>query len=110
MTATHRPGTTVEITRFRVPADAADRLLAARPGMLAAFAAGRTGFLGAELVRLDADTWVDVVHWASPEDLAASRRRGGDDPAVAAFFDPITELVSSESGTTADQAPAQHAR
>ncbi|MFE7406257.1 hypothetical protein [Isoptericola sp. NPDC057559] len=102
---TTRPGAapgrpvTVELTRFRVPAERADELLAARPGMLAAFAVGRRGFVDAELVRLDAETWVDVVRWASPEDLAESQRRGGDDPAVAAFFAPIAELLAAESGT-----------
>jgi len=97
---------TVELTRFRVSAERADQLLAARPGMLAAFAAGRRGFLGAELVRLDAETWVDVVRWASPEDLAESQRRGGDDPAVAAFFAPIAELLAAESGAVADAVAA----
>lgn len=93
-------GVTVEITRFRVPEADAPALLAARPGMLAAFAADRRGFLGAELVRLDAETWVDVVRWASPEDLAESRRKGGNLPAIGAFFAPIAELVASESGTS----------
>ncbi|MEL7974584.1 antibiotic biosynthesis monooxygenase [Isoptericola sp. F-RaC21] len=101
---------TVELTRFRVPADRADELLAARPGMVAAFAAHRQGFLGAELVRLDAETWVDVVRWRRPEDLAESRRRGGDDPAVAAFFAPIVELVAAESGPAVDGPAAREAR
>ena len=97
---------TVELTRFRVPVHAAAELLAARPGMVAAFAAHRRGFLGAELVRLDAETWVDVVRWARAEDLAESRRRGGDHPAIAAFFAPIAELLASESGPAVDAVDA----
>ncbi|GAB6939030.1 antibiotic biosynthesis monooxygenase family protein [Isoptericola variabilis] len=93
---------TVELTRFRVPAARAGELLAARAGMVAAFATHRPGFLGAELVRLDDETWVDVVRWARPEDLAESRRRGADSPAVAAFFAPIAELLAAESGPATD--------
>ncbi|MET8229657.1 antibiotic biosynthesis monooxygenase [Micromonospora sp. NPDC005298] len=94
--------TTVEITRFRVAAERADALLAARPAMLADFQADRAGFLGARLIRLDAGEWLDTVFWASPEDFAESRRRGGNRSGIQAFFSLIDEVVSSEQGTTAD--------
>ena len=45
----------VELTRFRVSSDKADRLLAARPGMIEDFQVDRTGFLGARLVRVSDD-------------------------------------------------------
>jgi hypothetical protein len=90
--------TTVELTRFRVdPARRAD-LLAARPGMLADFRADRAGFLGARLVRLPDDEWLDIVRWATPEDFAASRAKGANRPGIAAFFAAIDKLISAEEG------------
>lgn len=91
---------TVELTRFRVSSDRADALLAAREGMLADFRADRAGFLGARLVRLPGDEWLDIVEWRSPEDFAASRAKGANLPGIAAFFALIDELVSAEEGTT----------
>ncbi|MET8311368.1 hypothetical protein [Micromonospora sp. NPDC005173] len=94
--------TTVEITRFRLPAARADALLAARPAMLRDFETDRTGFLGARLIRLTADEWLDIVFWRSPDDFAESRRRGGNLPAIQAFFSLIDEVISVEEGTTTE--------
>ncbi|GIH14985.1 antibiotic biosynthesis monooxygenase [Rugosimonospora africana] len=94
--------TTVEITRFRVSAARADALLAARPAMLRDFQADRTGFLGARLIRLNDDEWLDIVDWRSPEDFAESRRRGGNRPGIQAFFELIDEVVSAEEGTATE--------
>ncbi|MFG1709381.1 hypothetical protein ACFLIM_39940 [Nonomuraea sp. M3C6] len=84
---------TVELTRFRVSPDNAERLLAARPGMLA-------GFLAARLVRLPGDEWLDIVAWRSSEDRADSGAKGANLPGIRAFFELIDELVSAEDGTT----------
>ncbi|MEU5961234.1 antibiotic biosynthesis monooxygenase [Micromonospora parva] len=94
--------TTVEITRFRVPAERAEALLAARPAMLRDFAADRAGFLEARLVRVSADEWLDIVFWGSSEDFAESRRRGADRPGIQTFFSLIESVVSVEEGTTTD--------
>ncbi|MFI5689823.1 antibiotic biosynthesis monooxygenase [Streptomyces sp. NPDC051636] len=94
--------TTVELTRFRVPADRAQGLLDARPGMLEAFRTDRQGFLGAQLVGIDDEQWLDVVWWDTAEDLDASKAKGANLPAIQAFFAPISELLSSERGTLLD--------
>ncbi|MFF0865101.1 antibiotic biosynthesis monooxygenase [Nonomuraea sp. NPDC003560] len=91
--------TTVELTRFRVSPERAGQLLAARPGMLADFAADRAGFLGARLVRLSDDEWLDIVDWRSGDDFAASRAKGANLPGIQQFFDLIDELISAEEGT-----------
>ena len=90
--------TTVELTRFRVLPEKTEELLAARTEMLADFAADRTGFLGARLVRLPDDEWLDIVEWATPEDFAASRDKGGNLPGIARFFAAIDSLVVAEEG------------
>ncbi|WP_084955433.1 antibiotic biosynthesis monooxygenase [Thermoactinospora rubra] len=90
---------TIELTRFR--ATRADALLAARPAMLADFRADRAGFLGATLVRLPGDEWLDIVEWRSPADFAASRAKGANLPGIRAFFEAIDDLLSSEEGISA---------
>ena len=90
---------TIELTRFKVAADKAEELLASRPAMLNDFEADRTGFIRAQLVRLPNDEWLDIVEWATPEDFAASREKGGNLPGIARFFAAIDSLVSAEEGT-----------
>jgi heme-degrading monooxygenase HmoA len=92
---------TIELTRFKVAADQAEELVAARPGMLADFAADRAGFITAQLVRLPNDEWLDIVEWQTPEDFAASREKGANLPGIARFFAAIESLVSAEEGVLA---------
>jgi heme-degrading monooxygenase HmoA len=94
--------TTVELTRFRVPAEKTEELLAARAEMLKDFEADRAGFLGARLVRLPDNEWLDIVDWATPEDFATSREKGPNLPGIARFFAAIDSLVVAEEGTLAE--------
>ncbi|GAA0942550.1 hypothetical protein GCM10009554_35160 [Kribbella koreensis] len=89
---------TIELTRFKAGREA--ELLAARPEMLADFAADRTGFVRAQLVKLPDDEWLDIVEWETPEDFAASREKGGNLPGIARFFAAIDALVSAEEGVS----------
>src|SRR3954469_1020328 len=79
----------IELTTFTVRADRTSAMLAARPGMLAAFREGRRGFVSAKLVRLDAETWLDVVEWTDDTAWDESKAKGGEDPRVAEFFGGI---------------------
>jgi hypothetical protein len=94
--------TSVELTRFRVLPERIDAMLASRPAMIADFEADRTGFLGARLVQLPDDEWLDIVEWASSADFAASRQKGANLPGIAAFFATISSLVTAEEGTLAE--------
>lgn len=85
----------VELTRFRARPEA---LSAAREAMLADFRADRAGFLGARLVRLAGDQWLDIVEWQTEADLAASREKGANTAGIAAFFAAIDELIVTEDG------------
>lgn len=93
--------TTVELTRFRVLPEKTGELLAARDEMLTDFAADRAGFINARLVQLPDNEWLDIVEWASPEDFAASRDKGGNLPGIARFFAAIDSLVVAEEGVIA---------
>jgi quinol monooxygenase YgiN len=92
----------VELTRFRVAPEKVEALLAARPGMISDFEADRDGFLGARLVRLPDDEWLDIVEWRSSEDFAASREKGANLPGIKAFFEAIDALVSAEEGVLSE--------
>ncbi len=91
--------TAVELTRFK--AARAQELLAARPAMLADFAADRKGFLSARLVQLPDDEWLDIVEWETTEDYAESSKKGPNLPGIAAFFAAIDSLVVAEEGVLA---------
>lgn len=92
---------TVELTRFRVLPSRTEELLAARTDMLKDFEADRAGFLGARLVQLPDNEWLDIVDWATPEDFAASREKGANLPGIARFFAAIDSLVVAEEGVSA---------
>jgi quinol monooxygenase YgiN len=93
--------TTVELTRFRVLPGKTEELLAARADMLKDFEADRAGFLGARLVQLPDNEWLDIVEWASSEDFATSRDKGPNLPGIARFFAAIDSLVVAEEGVIA---------
>ncbi|PRY10767.1 antibiotic biosynthesis monooxygenase [Kineococcus rhizosphaerae] len=90
--------TTIELTTFTVRPERVEDMLAARPAMLADFAADRRGFVSARLVRLDATQWVDVVEWADRAAWDESREKGGNTPGIAAFFATLDELVDVRGG------------
>ncbi|MFE9319665.1 hypothetical protein ACIHDR_08250 [Nocardia sp. NPDC052278] len=93
--------TTVELTRFKMAPEQVSAMLTARPAMVADFESDRGGFLGARLIRLPNDEWLDVVERRSAEDFAASHAKGASLPGIAAFFATLGGLVSDETGTLA---------
>lgn len=94
----------IELTTFVVAPDRTSDMLSARPGMLSAFRKDRRGFIGARLVRVADDTWLDVVEWADALAFDESRAKGGNLPEIAAFFATIDRLVSADSGVRYDDA------
>ncbi|MGW0997733.1 alpha/beta hydrolase [Streptomyces sp. NPDC002523] len=94
----------IEMTTFQVRPDKVSDMLAARPGMLAAFREGRRGFVSARLARVDEDTWLDLVEWTDDAAWDESRARGADRPEIAEFFATIDTVVSSERGMRYDDA------
>jgi hypothetical protein len=66
--------------------------------MLADFRADRHRFLGAALVQLEDNQWLDIVRWASQVDFTESRAKKENLPGVKAFFSAIEEVLTSEQG------------
>ncbi|MFF4043677.1 alpha/beta fold hydrolase [Streptomyces sp. NPDC001816] len=92
----------IEMTTFRVRPDKVADMLAARPGMLAAFREDRRGFVSARLVRVGEDTWLDFVEWTDDAAWDESRAKGANRPEIGDFFATIDTLVSAERGARYD--------
>jgi acetyl esterase/lipase len=92
----------IEMTTFTVDPENTQAMLAARPGMVAAFRADRRGFRSARLVRLDERTWLDFVEWTDDAAWDESKAKGANRPAIAAFFGTIGTLVGAERGVRYD--------
>jgi acetyl esterase/lipase len=94
----------IELTTFTVAPENTEAMLAARPGMVAAFREDRRGFLAARLVRLDERTWLDFVEWTDDAAWDESKAKGANRPAIGAFFATIGTLVGAERGVRYDDA------
>ncbi|MEU3985410.1 alpha/beta hydrolase fold domain-containing protein [Streptomyces sp. NPDC026672] len=94
----------IEMTTFQVRPDQVSAMLAARPGMLAAFRRDRRGFVSARLVRTSGDNWLDFVEWTDDAAWDESRAKGANQPEIAAFFATIDAVVSAERGARYDDA------
>ncbi len=92
----------IEMTTFTVIPQNTKAMLAARPGMVAAFRADRRGFVGARLVRVAENTWLDLVEWTDDAAWDESKAQGANLPAIAAFFGTIDKLVGAERGLRYD--------
>lgn len=91
----------IEVVRFRVAAEQAARFVSERAGAdcaLVPFA----GFLGSELAQIDAEHWVLIVRWASPEHAAAAQRvtlSAASPAALTAWIALATEVIGFETAT-----------
>jgi acetyl esterase/lipase len=94
----------IELTTFTVTPENTEAMLAARPGMVAAFRRDRRGFLAARLVRLDEQTWLDFVEWTDDAAWDESKAKGANLPEIGAFFATIASLVGAERGVRYDDA------
>ena len=88
----------IEMTTFTVAPENTQAMLDARAGMVRAFRDDRRGFVAARLVRLDQQTWLDVVEWTDDAAWDESKAKGANLPAIAAFFGTIAGLVGVERG------------
>lgn len=98
----------IELTSFTVRPDQTQAMLDARKGMVEAFRADRRGFVSAKLVRLDENTWLDVVEWTDDTARDESRAKAANRPEIAAFFSTIDSLVSGRRGVRYDDALDGH--
>lgn len=86
----------MEMVRFTVKPGEEQSLVDERAAMLSALAANFAGMVDARLVRLDGETWVDLVTWESREQALAAADGAGRIPEVSSWFSHIGEVHTME--------------
>jgi hypothetical protein len=88
----------VELLRIRVDPPSREAFLSARPRMLRDYAADREGFIGAHLIELGGDDWLDLIIWRNCADLEESRAKGVNLPGIRAYAQSIAGILADEQG------------
>ena len=105
MLSSSSPHTAVlELARFTVDREAETDFLATRPAMVEAVRGALPGLTEISLVRLDDDTWIDVVGWASRADAARGPELAAALPEVQEWLRHIAADVSMDLGEVIDRA------
>jgi hypothetical protein len=92
----------VEFTRFAIPQDRTEALVAAHSAMVATLAAACVGFQQACLVELGEDEWIDITIWETEAAADAAIVRVS---AMTGFFGLIDRILGQERGTTISDRP-----
>jgi hypothetical protein len=92
---------TVQIFRAKIdPANVA-KLLTVRPEAIAQAQAICPVLLRAELIRLDEDTWLDILTWSEPDGADQLMRHAADLPLLAEMHALVGEVLAFETGELA---------
>ncbi|HEX2054084.1 MAG TPA: antibiotic biosynthesis monooxygenase [Actinomycetota bacterium] len=93
-----------ELARYRVDPSNAGELMKRWPPAVEAIRKCFPGLVGAELARLDEQTWVDVWKWESREAAQVAAQGAPQVPEAAALFSLIAEPLSMEHADVVSQA------
>jgi heme-degrading monooxygenase HmoA len=85
-----------ELARYRVDPQNTDELLTRWEAAVSAIRRTFPGLVGANLARLDEQTWIDVWRWESPEAAHAAAQGAPSVPEAAAMFSLIAEPLAME--------------
>ncbi|MFC8847431.1 MULTISPECIES: hypothetical protein [unclassified Micromonospora] len=103
---------TNEIQVFRATIDPANvsRLLEIRPAALAQAQAACPVLVRAELVRLDEQTWLDILTWSEPGGAAKLMAVAGELPLLGEMHSLLGEVLSVDTGELAHTTDLTEAR
>jgi len=73
--------------------------------MLRDGAEDREGFMGAQLIELSGDAWLDLAIWRSRDDFEASRVKGVNLPGIQVYAENIAKISADEHSETVDVEP-----
>jgi quinol monooxygenase YgiN len=90
---------TIEVIRFEVPPEAADRFRDARRSVNEAVRTHHDGYLGSALIRVDETVWYLIVEFADGESLRSISQWVADRPEFAAFVGLATAPPDLVIGT-----------
>jgi hypothetical protein len=82
----------LQIFRARVPQESVAALLEIRPAAIAEAQRLCPALLRAELVRLDGDTWLDVLTWSRADGEQLLMERAGEFDAVTKMHDLLVDV------------------
>ena len=88
----------IEIYRARIDAASVERLLEIRDAAVAEFREQVPELLQADLVRLDDDTWLDILTWSGPVDSERIEQASGCTPKSAEMHSLMDEVLAHDTG------------
>ncbi|HXV93042.1 MAG TPA: hypothetical protein VD813_07075 [Pseudonocardia sp.] len=88
----------VQVFRARVRPDRVEALTAIRPKAVEEARAACPELLHAELVRVDEETWLDILTWSSPDGLEVLMSRSAGLPALGEMHALIEEVAEVRLG------------
>lgn len=89
---------TIEIYRAKIDPANLDRLLEIRDAAVAEFREQVPELLQADLVRLDDDTWLDILTWSEPVAPERIEQAAGRTPTSAEMHSLIGEMLAHDTG------------
>jgi hypothetical protein len=89
---------TIEIYRARIDPANVERLLEIRDAAVAEFREQVPELLQADLVRLDGDTWLDILTWSEPVDPQRIEQAAACTPTSAEMHSLMDEVLAHDSG------------
>jgi hypothetical protein len=94
-------GIVVQVFRAKVDPANVSRLLEIRPEAIEQARAACPVLLRAELVRLDEDTWLDILTWSEADGAAQLMQRAGELPLLGEMHSLVSEVVAMDIGELA---------
>ena len=92
----------VQVFRATVDPANVDRLLAVRPKAIAQARAACPVLVRAELARVDAQTWLDILVWSAPDGADQLMARAADLPLVGEMHALIGEVLAVDVAEVKD--------
>jgi hypothetical protein len=91
----------VQVFRAKVDPENATRLLQVRPEAIAQAQAVCPALLRAELVRLDEETWLDILTWSEPGGADQLMRHVAELPLLGEMHSLVDEILTVDTGELA---------
>lgn len=88
----------IEIYRARIDPGNVERLLEIRDAAVAEFREQVPELLQADLVRLDGDTWLDILTWTEPVDPERVEQAAACTPTSSEMHSLMQEVLAHDTG------------
>lgn len=96
----------VQVFKSRVRPDNVERLLAVRGPAIEEAQAACPELLAAQLVRVDEETWLDILTWKAADSGDRLMARAAELPLLQEMHGLVEEVVAVDGGEVASAVPA----